>query len=282
MAGLLRERCVSGPSWPARPGSWTAPRRASGRWAAGRSRCRSPGSRASARRGTCRARPGRPVRRACGSVRMSGSPSSPLNRVVSRNGKSTSAGSRMWKTITSWRRWRKCFRPGEDPRPTSSKRSERTTTTPRFLNRSARSWKIVAEVGLLAGRGDVHHVEQLLQVRRLARRLEVAADLVVEGRQADRVLLLEDHVGERRGDELGVLELRDVRARGVRHRLAGVEQQVGEEVRLLLVLLEVELVGLATRPSSRRGGCRRRGRTRGARRTRRRSRGRGSCACPAT
>ena len=33
-------------------------------------------------------------------------------------------------------------------------------------------------------------------------------------------------------------------ARGVGHRLAGVEQQVRQEVGLLLVLLEVELVGL--------------------------------------
>ena len=40
------------------------------------------------------------------------------------------------------------------------------------------------------------------------------------------------------------LQLRDVLARGVGHRLAGVEQQVEQEVGLLLVLLEVELVGL--------------------------------------
>ena len=101
-----------------------------------------------------------------------------------------------------------------------------------------------SHVRLAARRRDVHEVEDLLQMRRLAGRLEVASHRFVERRQADGVLLLERHVCQRRRDELGVLELRHVLARGVGHRLARIQQQVQEKVRLLLVLLEVELVGL--------------------------------------
>jgi hypothetical protein len=53
-----------------------------------------------------------------------------------------------------------------------------------------------------------------------------------------------DGLTKRRTASSGVLELRDVGARGVGHRLARVQEQVGEEVGLLLVLLEIELVGL--------------------------------------
>src|SRR5271157_4275509 len=99
-------------------------------------------------------------------------------------------------------------------------------------------------VRFLACGSHVEHVEELLEVRWLAGRTQVAADGVVEETQADRVLLLNDHVGQCRDDELSVLELGDVLARGVRHRFAGVQKQVEEQVRLLLVLLEVKLVGL--------------------------------------
>src|SRR5271166_383385 len=99
-------------------------------------------------------------------------------------------------------------------------------------------------VRFLACRSHVEHVEELLEVRWLTGRTQVAADGVVEETQADRVLLLDDHVGQRRNDELSVLELGYVLARGVRHRFAGVQKQVQEQVRVLLVLLEVKLVRL--------------------------------------
>ena len=87
-------------------------------------------------------------------------------------------------------------------------------------------------------------MKEFFQVRGLAGGSQVALDLVVEGGQAGGVLLLEDHVGEGGGDPLGVLELGDVAFGGVGHGLAGIEQDVGEEVGFLLVLLEVVLVGL--------------------------------------
>ena len=101
-----------------------------------------------------------------------------------------------------------------------------------------------AEVGLFPGWGHVEQMEQLLELRGLAGRLQVAAHRIVEDDQADRVLLLKDHIGQRRHDELRVLQLRDVVTRGVSHRLAGIEQQIRQEVGLFLVLLEIELVGL--------------------------------------
>ena len=92
-------------------------------------------------------------------------------------------------------------------RGTSSNRSEKIDHHAPLLEPLGQVVEDDAQVRLLARGGDVQHVEQLLQVRRLARRLQVAADRVVEDRQADRVLLLEDHVGQRRGDELRVLQL---------------------------------------------------------------------------
>ena len=98
--------------------------------------------------------------------------------------------------------------PGEDPGRTSSKRSEKIADHPALLEPLGQVVEDHAQVRLLPRGGDVEQVDQLLQVRRLAGRLEVAPDRVVEERQADRILLLEDHVGERRDDELRVLELR--------------------------------------------------------------------------
>ncbi len=69
-------------------------------------------------------------------------------------------------------------------------------------------------------------------------------DGAIENNQADRVLLLEDHVSKRRRDELRVLQFGHVVARGIRYRLAGIHQQIREQVCLLLVLLQVPLVGL--------------------------------------
>ena len=57
-------------------------------------------------------------------------------------------------------------------------------------------------------------------------------------------MLLENQIRQRRRDELRVLQLGDVAPRGIGHRLAGIQEQIREQVGLLLVLLQVKLVGL--------------------------------------
>ena len=79
---------------------------------------------------------------------------------------------------------------------------------PRFLNRSASSWKIGPVAVFRSAGGSLHDVQQLLQVRGVAAGADQGADLAVERHQAHAVLLLEDQVGQRGGRALGVFELR--------------------------------------------------------------------------
>ena len=66
----------------------------------------------------------------------------------------------------------------------------------------------------------------------------------VEDGEGDGVTLEEDEVGEARGDGAGVVELGDF-AGAILHGLAAIEEEVGDEVRLLLVLLDVVAVAAA-------------------------------------
>ncbi len=92
----------------------------------------------------------------------------------------------------------------------------------------------------------LHDVQQLLQVRRIAAGADQRPDLLVERDHAHAVLLLKHQVGQRAGDALGIFELGHRRlGTAVTHALAGVDEQVTDEVRLLFVLLQVELIGLA-------------------------------------
>ena len=70
------------------------------------------------------------------------------------------------------------------------------------------------------------------------------ANLVIEEGQADRVLLAKKQVGQGGGHHHAVIKLADP-AGGVVHGLRGVQQDVGVEVGLLLVLLDVETIGAA-------------------------------------
>ena len=75
---------------------------------------------------------------------------------------------------------------------------------------------------------------------------DVVADLVVEAHQAHRVLLSDHQVAEAGGEVAGVLELRQaILVARVGHRAAHVEQDMSLEVRLLLILLDVEAIGAA-------------------------------------
>ncbi len=98
------------PSASATTKSCSAPRPAAGRSAAARSRIVRPAALADLAQELVELAK-YAFRSERGSVSTSGSPSSPLNSVVLRKGKSSSAGSRTWNTMTSCRRWRKCFRP---------------------------------------------------------------------------------------------------------------------------------------------------------------------------
>ena len=145
--------------------------------------------------------------------------------------------------MTSWRRWRKCFSP-EMIRAGSSKKSEKMATTPRFLNRSARSWSTAPRSdfsragvtsrtwissfkcdGWLAG----------FKYRRTAsskspRPTESCCWMTRYARAATT--------------NCAYFSLLTFWPGGVGHRLARVQQQIEQEVGLLLVLLEVKLVGL--------------------------------------
>ena len=70
---------------------------------------------------------------------------------------------------------------------------------------------------------------------------EVIARRRVEDVQRDGVALMQNHIRETRRDHLRVVELR-VFARAVLHRLAAIQQDVRDVVRLLLVLLDVVAV----------------------------------------
>ena len=78
----------------------------------------------------------------------------------------------------------------------------------------------------------------------LAPRRQALANLLVEGDQADRVLLVDHQVAERRGQADRVLELGQFLAIGVAHRSRQVHHQVAGQVGLGLELLDVEAIGL--------------------------------------
>ena len=98
----------------------------------------------------------------------------------------------------------------------------------------------------LLGLAILHDVQQLVEMRRIAAGANQRADFVVERRQPDAVLLLQNQVRQRGSHALCVFQLRQRRGvAAVAHAFAGIQKQVADEVRFLLVLLEVELVGLA-------------------------------------
>ena len=75
-------------------------------------------------------------------------------------------------------------------------------------------------------------------------RPEAVDNLLVEGDQAHRILLLDHQVAKRRRQTDAVFKLRQLLAIGVAHRAAQVHDQVAGHARLRLELLHVILVGL--------------------------------------
>ena len=85
--------------------------------------------------------------------------------------------------------------------------------------------------------------EQNLQVTLDRARRHKGGDLVPEKHQADGVPLLEHQVGQSRSQAGGVAKLAEWTAGLEVHRAADVQQEVGLQIGLLLVLLDVEAVG---------------------------------------
>ena len=86
--------------------------------------------------------------------------------------------------------------------------------------------------------------QDVAELRPLAPRRQALAHLLVEGDQADRVLLVDHQVAEGRRQADAVLELRQLLAVSVAHRAGEVHHQIAGQVGLGLELLDVEPVGL--------------------------------------
>ena len=98
-------------------------------------------------------------------------------------------------------------------------------------------------VGLAAGLQRVEPLQDAAHLRGLGLGGDEVADSRVVGGEAHGVLLVDEQVGERRGDVLAVLELREAASRGapaVAHRAGGVEDDRRAQVGLVDVLLDVE------------------------------------------
>src|SRR5690349_21383086 len=72
----------------------------------------------------------------------------------------------------------------------------------------------------------------------------VVADRDIEKPERGGITLMEDEVSQARGHGLAVLEFGQL-ARAVSHGLAAIEQDIGDVIRLLLILLDVVAVGTA-------------------------------------
>ncbi len=86
--------------------------------------------------------------------------------------------------------------------------------------------------------------EDIAKLRPLAPRRQALADLLIEGDQADRVLLVDHQIAERGRKTDAVLEFGELLTIGVTHRSRQIHHQVAGQVRFRLELLDVEAVGL--------------------------------------
>ena len=105
-----------------------------------------------------------------------------------------------------------------------------------------------SQVGRPAGLDGLEVAHHLVEVPRRAPRGHVEPDLGVEGRQPHGVLLAHHQVGQHRRQVRGVLQLGDPGGLAVGHRGAGVQEDLGAEVGLFFILLDVEPVGPAQNP----------------------------------
>ncbi len=98
--------------------------------------------------------------------------------------------------------------------------------------------------GLVRGLGAFQGFQNGQHVPRLAADRQLRAASAVKNRQAGAVALMNNRISEDGRKQLGIFQLVG-RAVAVEHRAAGVEQNMADEVRFLLVLLD----GVAFRPA---------------------------------
>ena len=99
------------------------------------------------------------------------------------------------------------------------------------------------DTSLLARRDGIDRVDEVLQHRWMGTGRDQLSDLVVEEHEAHGILLPGEEERQGSGDVAAVLVLGHP-VGGVPHRLAAIEQEVGLEVRLLLVPGDVEPISV--------------------------------------
>ncbi len=102
-----------------------------------------------------------------------------------------------------------------------------------------------SEAGVPTGCRLHHSFEQQVEVGDLRSAGDVLAELRVEGDEAYGVLLAHEQVGEGGGELAGVVEFEDALASPVVHAAAGIEDDGGAEIGLLVVLADVKAVAAA-------------------------------------
>ena len=103
----------------------------------------------------------------------------------------------------------------------------------------------LANVRFLERLGVFQFAADAVNLRQRLLGLQVGLQALVENPDAHAVRLVDDQVRERGGGVVGVFQLVERSAgRAVQHGLAGIVQDVGDEVRFHLVLLDVVAVGL--------------------------------------
>ena len=159
-------------------------------------------------------------------------------------GNSISSGARMWNSRTSWRWWRKCRR-------ALHQRADLVEAV-RQDDDQAAARELPGQ--LVPERGQAGLAAGLRLFQALGGRAAGAWSWPSAGScwrtlvscvdQADGVALVQHQVRQRGGDVLGVLELARVLAL-VGHAAAGIDEQMGLQVGLFLVFLDVVAIGLA-------------------------------------
>ena len=102
----------------------------------------------------------------------------------------------------------------------------------------------VGDVGAALGLQVGQERQHVAQVAPPGARPQAAANLLIEGDQPHRVLLVDHQVTEGGRQADGVIELGQLLAIGVAHRAAQIHHQVAGDVGLRLEFLHVILVGL--------------------------------------
>ena len=166
-----------------------------------------------------------------------------LEPSIPSKGKRASASSRMWKMIRSWpanrSRWR-AFKIGSGVAQQVAEEHDQAA----MPDHAGDLVQALRDLGR-SGRLELGQQRQdIAELRPLAPRRQALPDLLVEGDQADGILLVDHQVAEGRRQADAVLELRQLLAVGVAHRAGEVHHQVAGQVGLGLKFLDVEPVGL--------------------------------------